>query len=299
MSRRITPITRRVTDEPISAPPNLTMKEQQQHQTFPYKLYEMLEYACDSEFSSSLSWSADGSCFIIHDKEVMMDDLAPMFFKQTKFRSFTRQLNIWGFVRSDTLGGQKGSWQHKDFLRGRPDLLTEIERTEVKSAVKKMSSVIKSKAKEVPSNASRSSRRVSISDISNGVAADESSCSSSTIDTQASRAFPHVTVMPSVASASAPLVLPNSQVQGTVFQYFSDYGEQNTVSTSSSSSVQSFNDDPPTIDNGSNAQPFNDEDLMYLASIFNEDEQHSNEDDLCSFLSLNQETSAGDFMFGL
>jgi hypothetical protein len=105
--------------------------------------------------------------------------------------------------------------------------------------------------------------------------------------------------MPSVASASAPLVLPNSQVQGTVFQYFSDYGEQNTVSTSSSSSVQSFNDDPPTIDNGSNAQPFNDEDLMYLASIFNEDEQHSNEDDLCSFLSLNQETSAGDFMFGL
>ena len=88
MSRRITPITRRVTDEPISAPPNLTMKEQQQHQTFPYKLYEMLEYACDSEFSSSLSWSADGSCFIIHDKEVMMDDLAPMFFKQTKFRSF-------------------------------------------------------------------------------------------------------------------------------------------------------------------------------------------------------------------
>jgi uncharacterized protein (DUF927 family) len=88
MSRRITPITRRVTVEPISAPPNLTMKEQHQHQTFPYKLYEMLEYACDSEFSSSLSWSADGSCFIIHDKEVMMDDLAPMFFKQTKFRSF-------------------------------------------------------------------------------------------------------------------------------------------------------------------------------------------------------------------
>jgi hypothetical protein len=170
----------------------------------------------------------------------------------------------------------------------------------VKSAVKKISSVIKSKAKEVPSNASRSSRRVSISDISNGVAADESSCSSSTIDTQASRAFPHVTVMPSVASASAPLVLPNSQVQGTVFQYFSDYGEQNTVSTSSSSSVQSFNDDPPTIDNnGSSDQPFDDEDLMYLASIFNEDEQHSNEDDLCSFLSLNQETSAGDFMFGL
>jgi hypothetical protein len=58
------------------------------HQTFPFKLYEMLEYSSDSEFSSSLSWSADGSTFIIHDKHVLMNDLTPMFFKQTQFRSF-------------------------------------------------------------------------------------------------------------------------------------------------------------------------------------------------------------------
>ena len=66
-------------------------RQQQQpfwHQTFPFKLYEMLAYSSDSEFSSSLSWSADGSTFIIHDKHVLMNDLAPMFFKQTKFRSF-------------------------------------------------------------------------------------------------------------------------------------------------------------------------------------------------------------------
>jgi len=75
----------------------MKMKEEQQqqqllqpswHKTFPFKLYEMLEYSSDSEFSSSLSWSADGSTFIIHDKHVLMNDLAPMFFKQTKFRSF-------------------------------------------------------------------------------------------------------------------------------------------------------------------------------------------------------------------
>jgi len=61
----------------------------QLHQTtFPYKLYEMLEYACDSEFNSACSWSADGSAFVIHNKEVMMEELVPMFFKQTKFRSF-------------------------------------------------------------------------------------------------------------------------------------------------------------------------------------------------------------------
>ena len=88
MSRRET-LTRRVTVESTTTP--AVMKEQQQ-QTFPFKLYEMLEYACDSEFSTSLSWLADGSAFIIRDKHVMMNDLAPMFFKQTQFRSFVSGL---------------------------------------------------------------------------------------------------------------------------------------------------------------------------------------------------------------
>ncbi|KAL7490498.1 hypothetical protein ACHAWT_000077, partial [Skeletonema menzelii] len=55
----------------------------------------MIEYANTSGFSRTLSWSPDGNAFVIHDKDVMMNDLAPLFFKQTKFRSFTRQLNIW------------------------------------------------------------------------------------------------------------------------------------------------------------------------------------------------------------
>jgi len=63
-------------------------QQQQQQQTFPFKLYEMIEYAHDSEFSTSISWLPDGSAFFIHGKDVMMNDLAPMFFNQTKFRSF-------------------------------------------------------------------------------------------------------------------------------------------------------------------------------------------------------------------
>ncbi len=83
-------LSRRVTAESKStaASSKSTMKTLHHQQTFPFKLYEMLEYACDSEFADSLFWSADGSVFIIHDKDVMMNDLAPMFFKQTKFRSF-------------------------------------------------------------------------------------------------------------------------------------------------------------------------------------------------------------------
>ena len=93
MSLRKTP-TRRVTADSTSALTKSAMKMEvlQHQQTFPFKLYEMLEYACDSEFANSLFWSPDGSAFIIQDKDVMMGNLAPKFFKQTKFRSFVSVL---------------------------------------------------------------------------------------------------------------------------------------------------------------------------------------------------------------
>lgn len=62
-----------------------------QPSTFPFKLHEMLEYAssCDSaQMKSACFWSPSGVEFVISDKDVVMEDLAPMFFKQTKFRSF-------------------------------------------------------------------------------------------------------------------------------------------------------------------------------------------------------------------
>ena len=55
---------------------------------FPYKLYDMLEYAADSKYSSAVSWSDDGTQFSIHDKDMLMKHVVPMFFKQSKFRSF-------------------------------------------------------------------------------------------------------------------------------------------------------------------------------------------------------------------
>lgn len=55
---------------------------------FPYKLYEMLEYAAVSEHSSTVSWSANGQAFAILQKDDFVEKLVPMFFKQTKLRSF-------------------------------------------------------------------------------------------------------------------------------------------------------------------------------------------------------------------
>ena len=63
-----------------------THKEQQQH--FPFKLYHMLQYAAESQYGSAVSWDEDGMSFAIHDRDTFMEFIVPMFFKQTKFRSF-------------------------------------------------------------------------------------------------------------------------------------------------------------------------------------------------------------------
>jgi len=95
---------------------------------FPFKLYAMLQYAANSEHSSAASWSVDGRAFIIHRRDVFLENLVPLFFKQTKFRSFTRQLNLWGFSRLSDVD----EWAHPNFIRGSSDRLELIRRVEVK-----------------------------------------------------------------------------------------------------------------------------------------------------------------------
>lgn len=96
--------------------------------TFPFKLYELLEYASDHGLAS-IVWTHDGAAFEIIDADALMDDVAPLFFKQSKFRSFTRQLNIWGFNRVED---SKRGWRHDDFIRGNVDGIASIKRIEVK-----------------------------------------------------------------------------------------------------------------------------------------------------------------------
>eukprot|EP00985_Skeletonema_marinoi_P010824 scaffold5074_cov132-Skeletonema_marinoi.AAC.1 len=316
-------IPRRVTFE---TPPKSGMQEQQQfqqQQTFPFKLYNMLEYACDSEFSSCISWTADGSAFIIHDKDVMMKNLAPMFFNQTKFRSFTRQLNIWGFVRTDTIDG----WRHNHFLRGRPHLLNEIERTQVKSTAKAEALAQQAlnaadSAKNVAVAANETSSRVDAQ-------AQAQSFQSSNEDNSAYVGIAAAASASSAAVSQFPFAQAPAQGQGSVFSYlFQDstsllppsvqrYSsdetinqaartrteqagaidrytfEASTTSASASTSTSGAAVQPFDYSNVA-AQPFDHDELMYLASIFEQDEHKSQEDDLCSILSLDRESTVED-----
>lgn len=70
-----------------------------------------------------------GRSFIVHDPEALVDVL-PNYFNQTKFLSFVRQLNLWGFKRL-TREVRGKAYYHELFLRGRPYIALRIKRHKV------------------------------------------------------------------------------------------------------------------------------------------------------------------------
>ncbi len=109
---------------------------------------------------------SEGHAFAVHDPDVFMTDIAPQFFdKQSRLRSFHRQLSIWvsslhavfdgsldqhvcpthsigftflsptpqGFSRLETGAAGRGVWFHKYFIRDKPDLIKLIKRVPVKN----------------------------------------------------------------------------------------------------------------------------------------------------------------------
>ena len=98
---------------------------------FPWKLYEMLEHAEKGNFAHIVSWLPGTSCFKVHDNEAFVETVMPRFFKQTKYKSFQRQLNLYGFSRGGS-GATKGSYHHPSLVKGRKELLALINRVKIK-----------------------------------------------------------------------------------------------------------------------------------------------------------------------
>eukprot|EP00579_Thalassiosira_antarctica_P005667 CAMPEP_0201880834 /NCGR_PEP_ID=MMETSP0902-20130614/11315_1 /ASSEMBLY_ACC=CAM_ASM_000551 /TAXON_ID=420261 /ORGANISM="Thalassiosira antarctica, Strain CCMP982" /LENGTH=659 /DNA_ID=CAMNT_0048408915 /DNA_START=177 /DNA_END=2156 /DNA_ORIENTATION=+ len=82
--------------------------------TFPQKLMEVLS---DPEIANIITWLPDGKGFIILQKRKFALDVMPHYFKHSKFTSFTRKLNRWGFSRVSR-GPEMGAYYHKLFQRG-------------------------------------------------------------------------------------------------------------------------------------------------------------------------------------
>ena len=69
------------------------------------------------ELSDIVTWLPDGKGFIILQKRKFSVDAMPRYFKHSKFTSFTRKLNRWGFTRASR-GPEMGAYYHKFFQRG-------------------------------------------------------------------------------------------------------------------------------------------------------------------------------------
>jgi hypothetical protein len=101
--------------------------------SFPYKLYDMLERVEAEGLSHIVSWQPHGRCFVVH-KPNEFKLLLPKFFTLSKVASFQRQLNLYGFLRL-TKGLDKNGYYHERMLRGMPWLLENMQRHKVKGTL--------------------------------------------------------------------------------------------------------------------------------------------------------------------
>ncbi|KAL3918931.1 MAG: hypothetical protein SGILL_004007 [Bacillariaceae sp.] len=130
---------------------------------FPGKLHDLLTYAETHRLDWVISWCHEGKAFIVHSQEHLLQIL-PIFFGQTKFRSFQRQLNVsahtdrgkrkvykinsflishtfpfpspyqmWHFERV-LVGPFKGAFMHPCFVRGNRALCASMSRHHLPSA---------------------------------------------------------------------------------------------------------------------------------------------------------------------
>jgi len=96
------------------------------------KLWKMVD---NPETDDLISWSEEGTSFIIKNQPEFARSLLPYYYKHSNMASFVRQLNMYGFhkVMSVESGGLKGDkdeieFAHLFFLRGQEHLLDQIKR---------------------------------------------------------------------------------------------------------------------------------------------------------------------------
>ncbi|CAJ1959698.1 unnamed protein product [Cylindrotheca closterium] len=107
---------------------------------FPLKLHEMLAWSEREGYQSIVSWlpGTNTNAFKVHKKEAFVTQVMPKFFKQTQYKSFIRQLNLWDFERIVESSPNKGGYTHALFVKGNPIICKEMRRTKIKGKNSKL-----------------------------------------------------------------------------------------------------------------------------------------------------------------
>lgn len=82
---------------------------------------------CNSNTTTIVSWLPDGLHFKVHSAKAFMAVVVPRYFKQKSYKSFQRQLHIYGFTRV-LKGSSRGAYFHPKFIKGNRKQTHEIDR---------------------------------------------------------------------------------------------------------------------------------------------------------------------------
>lgn len=91
---------------------------------FSIKLHRILS---NPEFSRIISWLPHGRSWRVLQPKIFEEKVIPRYFRHTRFSSFMRQVNGWGFRRISR-GIDINSYYHELFLRGMPHLCLSMRR---------------------------------------------------------------------------------------------------------------------------------------------------------------------------
>eukprot|EP00984_Skeletonema_dohrnii_P017705 scaffold8137_cov96-Skeletonema_dohrnii-CCMP3373.AAC.1 len=76
-------------------------KHKKSDRNFPARLHVILS---NEQYSHIISWMPHGRAWKVKNKEILVEEVIPKFFGQSKFASFARQLSGWGFKRLHQTG---------------------------------------------------------------------------------------------------------------------------------------------------------------------------------------------------
>jgi len=95
--------------------------------SFPLQLQRMLDKLESDRNASSISWLSHGRAFIIHDPDGFATKIMPLYFHQSNFAYFQRQLQLYRFQQF-TSGPDTGAYFHSNFQRGMPQMCARVAR---------------------------------------------------------------------------------------------------------------------------------------------------------------------------
>ena len=172
---------------------------------FPYRLHEMLK---DKDVDSSIvSWLEHGKAFRVHKPEEFVNKVMPLYFRQSHYKSFQRQLNLWGFERVGR-GPEVGAYYHRHFLKGQPSLCGFMTRQKIKGTGGNSSS--NSSGTQSPQAAAQASRRSSCPAVPSASVANQTNSAAQPFDPLSALADLAVLAGKS-ATGSAPIPPPSQQ----------------------------------------------------------------------------------------